>query len=73
MSDNLVKKEQISGFQALENFVNQTGLENVKTTYNTKTGTACITGTKDGYAGHITVVSFKIFKALKIKYEEMIS
>ena len=49
MSDNLVKKEQISGFQALENFVNQTGLENVKTTYNTKTGTACITGTKDGY------------------------
>lgn len=49
MSNKMVKKEQISGFQALENFVKQTGLENVKTTYNTKTGTACITGTKDGY------------------------
>ena len=49
MKNKLQKKEQISGFQALENFVNQTGLENVKTTYNTKTGTACIVGNKDGY------------------------
>ena len=49
MRDKQEKKEQVSGFQALENFVIQTGLENVKTTYNTKTGTACITGTKDGY------------------------
>jgi hypothetical protein len=49
MKDKPAKKEQLSGFQALEYFVNRTGLENVKTTYNTKTGTACITGTKNGY------------------------
>lgn len=49
MENRLIKREGNSGFQALENFVNQTGLKNVKTSYNTKTGTACITGTKDGY------------------------
>lgn len=55
MKDKLVKREQISGFQVLENFVNRTGLENVRTTYNTKTGTACIIGTKNGYQYTTTV------------------
>lgn len=49
MKNHLQKNEKISGFQALEDFVSKTGLENVKTTYNTKTGTACIVGSKDGY------------------------
>lgn len=55
MNNNFVKKGQVSGFQALENFVRQTGLENVKTTYNTKTGTACIVGTKNGYQYTTTI------------------
>ena len=48
MGNNLVKKG-INVIQMLENFVAQTELENVKTTLNTKTGTASITGSKDGY------------------------
>lgn len=49
MGNKLVKSGQINAIQMLENFVAQTGLENVKTTLNTKTGTASITGTKGGY------------------------
>lgn len=49
MNNQLMKKGQISVLQSLENFITQTGLENVKTEVNTKTGTASITGSKDGY------------------------
>lgn len=37
MSGNLVKKGQVGALQTLENFLSQTGLENVKTSINTKT------------------------------------
>lgn len=43
MSGDLVKKGQVGALQTLENFIFQTGLENVKTSINTKTGTASIT------------------------------
>ena len=49
MSGDLVKKGQVGALQTLENFIFQTGLENVKTSINTKTGTASITGSKGGY------------------------
>ena len=55
MSGNLVKKGQVGALQTLENFISQTGLENVKTSINTKTGTASITGSKDGYQYTTTV------------------
>ena len=55
MSGNLVKKGQVGALQTLENFIFQTGLENVKTSINTKTGTASITGSKDGYQYTTTV------------------
>ena len=35
--------------QVIDDFLEHTGLENVKMNCNTKTGTACVTGTKDGY------------------------
>lgn len=55
MSNNLVKKGQVSALQALENFISQTELNNVKTSINTKTGTASITGSKDGYQYTTTI------------------
>ena len=47
MSGNLVKKGQVSALQALENFISQTGLKNVKTSINT--------GSRDGYQYTTTV------------------
>ena len=49
MSDKLMKKGQSTALQALESFISQTGLENVKTVINTKAGTASITGSRGGY------------------------
>jgi len=51
MSGNLVKKGQVGALQTLENFI----FQNVKTSINTKTGTASITGSKDGYQYTTTV------------------
>ena len=55
MSGDLVKKGQVGALHTLENFIFQTGLDNVKTYINTKTGTASITGSKGGYQYTTTV------------------
>lgn len=55
MSDKIMKKGQVNALQVLENFILQTGLEDVKTFINTKTGTASITGSRNGYQYTTTV------------------
>lgn len=41
--------------ETLHDFISKTGLDDVKTSINTKTGTASITGTKDGFQYTTTV------------------
>lgn len=48
MSNNLEKKEGQNVLTAISDFVINVGLDNVKTSINTKTGVASITGNKDG-------------------------
>lgn len=55
MNNKLKKKDPNNVLQMLNDFIIQTGMENVKTSINTKTGTASITGTKDGYQYTTTV------------------
>lgn len=48
MSEKLTKRNQNDILHAIHEFVANTGLDNVKTVFNSKTGTASITGSQGG-------------------------
>lgn len=48
MSHEIIRKKQVNVLQAMSDFISNTGLENVKTSYNSKAGSASITGSQNG-------------------------
>ena len=49
MSDNLVKKQPKNILTVMDNLVSDIGLNDVKTTFDSKTGIASVIGNKDGF------------------------
>lgn len=48
MPNDLINKQQNNILKAMSDFIANTGLENVKTSYNSKAGSANITGSQNG-------------------------
>ena len=49
MSNDLIKGQSKNILAAINNFVSNTGLNDVKTTFDSKTGIASVIGNKDGF------------------------
>ena len=49
MSDNLMKKQPKNILTVMDNLVSDIGLNDVKTTFDSKTGIASVIGNKDGF------------------------
>lgn len=49
MSDNLMKKQPKNILTVMDNLVSDIGLNDVKTTFDSKTGIASVIGSKDGF------------------------
>lgn len=49
MSNDLMRKQSKNILNAINNFVSNTGLNDVKTTFDSKTGIASVIGNKDGF------------------------
>lgn len=49
MSDNLMKKQPQNILTVMDNLVSDIGLNDVKTTFDSKTGIASVIGNKDGF------------------------
>ena len=48
MSNEIIKKQSQNVLGAINNLIANIGLKDVKTTFNSKNGTASVVGTKDG-------------------------
>ena len=55
MTKELSERKPVNLLKTLNNYIEQTGLENAKTFINSKTGTASITGTREGLVFTTTV------------------
>ena len=59
MENKLLKRENNGLLDAMNRYIERTGLDEVITSINTKTNTASITGSKDGYQYTTTVKAEK--------------
>ena len=58
MSNDLIKGQSKNILAAINNFVSNTGLNDVKTTFDSKTGIASVIGNKDGFQYTTTLTQF---------------
>ena len=59
MNKYLIKNQSTNILDEINKFVSNTGLINVKTTFNSKTGIASISGNKDGFQYTTTLSKYK--------------
>lgn len=55
MSNDLMRKQSKNILNAINNFVSNTGLNDVKTSFDSKTGIASVIGNKDGFSVYYNV------------------
>lgn len=59
MSNDLMKKQSENILRTMDNLVSNTGLNDVKTTFDSKTGIASVSGEKDGHQYTTTLTRHK--------------